>query len=84
MSDSIKKYYEDIVENNKKINNANNPELISKRSFVWVLDHNSGTVHLYNIRQDADGEAWETLIELMGHKVEECQWMLTERDKIYN
>ena len=80
MSDSVKKYHENIVENNKIINNAN----ISKRSFVWVLDHNSGTVHLYNIRQDADGEACETLIELMGHKVEECQWMLTERDKIYN
>ena len=84
MSDSVKKYYEDIVENNEKINNANNPELISKRSFVWVLDHNSGTVHLYNIRQDADGEACETLIELMGHRVSNCQWMMTERDKIYN
>ena len=80
MSDSVKKYYEGIVENNKKINNAN----ISKRSFVWVLDHTDGTVHLYNIRQDADGEACETLIELMGHKVSNCQWMMTERDKIYN
>ena len=80
MSDSVKKYYEGIVENNKKINNAN----ISKRSFVWVLDHNSGTVHLYNIRQDADGEACETLVELMGHEVDNCQWMMTERDKIYN
>ena len=81
MSDSIKKYYEDIVENNKKINNAKN---IEKRSFVWVLDHTYGTVHLYNIRQDADGEACETLIELMGHSANNCQWMMTERDKIYN
>ena len=80
MSDSVKKYYEGIVENNKKINNAN----ISKRSFVWVLDHNSGTVHLYNITQEADGEACETLIELMGHNVNNCQWMMTERDKIYD
>ena len=49
-----------------------------------MLDHTDGTVHLYNIRQDADGEACETLIELMGHKVSNCQWMMTERDKIYN
>jgi len=81
MSDSVKKYHENIVENNKIINNAKN---IEKRSFVWVLDHTYGTVHLYNIRQDADGEACETLIELMGHKVSNCQWMMTERDKIYN
>jgi len=81
MSDSVKKYHEDIVENNKIINNAKN---IEKRSFVWVLDHTYGTVHLYNIRQDADGEACETLIELMGHSANNCQWMMTERDKIYN
>jgi len=81
MSDSVKKYHENIVENNKKINNAKN---IEKRSFVWVLDHTYGTVHLYNIRQDADGEACETLIELMGHSANNCQWMMTERDKIYN
>jgi len=81
MSDSVKKYHENIVENNKIINNAKN---IEKRSFVWVLDHTYGTVHLYNIRQDADGEACETLIELMGHSANNCQWMMTERDKIYN
>ena len=81
MSDSVKKYHENIVENNKIINNAKN---IEKRSFVWVLDHTYGTVHLYNIRQDADGEACETLIELMGHNVDDCQWMLTENNKIYN
>ena len=81
MSDSVKKYHESIVENNKIINNAKN---IEKRSFVWVLDHTYGTVHLYNIRQDADGEACETLIELMGHSANNCQWMMTERDKIYN
>tara|TARA_R100000656_G_scaffold64927_1_gene49632 strand:+ start:219 stop:443 length:225 start_codon:yes stop_codon:yes gene_type:complete len=74
MSDSVKKYHE----------NERHVTTINKRSFVWVLDHTDGTVHLYNIRQDADGEACETLIELMGHKVSNCQWMMTERDKIYN
>ena len=74
MSDSVKKYHE----NERHVTNIN------KRSFVWVLDHTDGTVHLYNIRQDADGEACETLIELMGHEVSNCQWMMTERDKIYN
>ena len=81
MSDSVKKWHEMREDEQATRSHAKN---IEKRSFVWVLDHNSGTVHLYNIRQDADGEACETLIELMGHKVEECQWMLTERDKIYN
>ena len=74
MSDSVKKYHE----------NERHVTTINKRSFVWVLDHTNGTVHLYNIRQDADGEACETLIELMGHSVNNCQWMMTERDKIYN
>ena len=79
MSDSVKKYHEDREEIPKHLYDMSN-----KRSFVWVLDHTNGTVHLYNIRQDADGEACETLIELMGHSANNCQWMMTERDKIYN
>ena len=81
MSDSVKAWHE--MKDSEKAG-RDHATKINKRHFVWVLDHNSGTVHLYNIRQDADGEACETLIELMGHKAEECQWMLTERDKIYN
>ena len=81
MSDSVKKYHE-LQENEKACRNHGTK--INKRSFVWVLDHSYGTVHLYNIRQDADGEACEQLIELMGHNVNNCQWMLTERDKIYD
>jgi len=81
MSDSVKKWHEMREDEQATRSHAKN---IEKRSFVWVLDHEYGTVHLYNIRQDADGEACETLVELMGHKVDKCQWMLTERDKIYN
>ena len=81
MSDSVKKYHEMKESDQATRNHAKN---IETRSFVWVLDHNYGTVHLYNIRQDADGEACETLIELMGHSANNCQWMMTERDKIYN
>ena len=81
MSDSVKKWHEMREDEQATRSHAKN---IEKRSFVWVLDHEYGTVHLYNIRQDADGEACEQLIELMGHSVNNCQWMLTERDKIYN
>ena len=81
MSDTVKKWHEMREDEQATRSHAKN---IEKRSFVWVLDHEYGTVHLYNIRQDADGEACETLVELMGHKVDKCQWMLTERDKIYN
>ena len=85
MSDSVKKYHEnDKPEYGKTWPESKSCVIENKRSFVWVLDHTNGTVHLYNIRQDADGEACETLIELMGHKVSNCQWMMTERDKIYN
>ena len=79
MSDSVKKWHE-MQEEEKDIF----PRKFKTRSFVWVLDHNYGTVHLYNITSDADGEACETLIELMGHNVDDCQWMLTENNKIYN
>jgi hypothetical protein len=81
MSDSVKKWHE-MKEDQKA--SRNHAKIISTRSFVWVLDHNYGTVHLYNITSDADGEACETLIELMGHNVDDCQWMLTENNKIYN
>ena len=81
MSDSVKKWHEMKEDEQATRNHATK---INKRSFVWVLDHEYGTVHLYNIRQDADGEACEQLIELMGHSANNCQWMLTERDKIYN
>ena len=80
MSDSVKAWHEMKESEKAGRNHATN---INKRSFVWVLDHSYGTVHLYNIRPDADGEACEQLIELMGHNVNNCQWMMTERDKIY-
>ena len=54
MSDSVKKWHEMKEDEQATRNHATK---INKRSFVWVLDHEYGTVHLYNIRQDADGEA---------------------------
>ena len=81
MSDSVKKWHEMREDEQATRSHAKN---IEKRSFVWVLDHEYGTVHLYNIRQDADGEACEQLIELMGHSANNCQWMLTEKDTIYD
>tara|TARA_R100000008_G_C3529611_1_gene138523 strand:+ start:411 stop:656 length:246 start_codon:yes stop_codon:yes gene_type:complete len=81
MSDSVKKWHE--MKDDEKAS-RNHALKINKRSFVWVLDFTYGTVHLYNIRPDADHEMCESLMELMGHKVDDCQWMLTEKDTIYD
>ena len=82
MSDSIKKWHEMKDDERGCRDHANK---IGTRHFVWVLDHEYGTVHLYNIkRADLDMEDYEKLIELHGHEVDNCQWMLTEKDKIYN
>ena len=81
MSDSVKKWHE-MKEDEQGC--RNHALQINKRSFIWVLDHNYGTVHLYNIRNDADHEMCESLMELMGHRVDDCQWMLTEKDTIYD
>tara|TARA_R100001463_G_scaffold62043_1_gene114941 strand:- start:61 stop:309 length:249 start_codon:yes stop_codon:yes gene_type:complete len=81
MSDSIKAWHE--MEDSEKAG-RNHANKICKRHFIWVLDHEYGTVHLYNIkRTDLDMEDYEKLIELHGHKVNKCQWMITERDQIY-
>ena len=62
MSDSVKAWHEMKDAEKGAVNHANK---INKRNFIWVLDHNKGTVHLYNIRQDADSKDCEKLIELM-------------------
>tara|TARA_R110002012_G_scaffold225672_5_gene397638 strand:+ start:714 stop:962 length:249 start_codon:yes stop_codon:yes gene_type:complete len=81
MSDSIKAWHEMEDSEKSAVNHANN---ISKRHFIWVLDHETGTVHLYNIkRSDLGVSDCEKLIELHGHKLKSCHWMITERDKIY-
>ena len=81
MSDSVKAWHEMKDAEKGAVNHA---DKINKRNFVWVLDHNKGTVHLYNIRQDADSKDCEKLIELMGHNISNCQWMMSERDTIYD
>ena len=84
MSDSVKKYFEDKSEHEKaSITKAQNA-LHGQRWFVWVLDFELGSVHLYNIRHDADSEDAEKLIELHGHNITNCEWMLTQKNKIYN
>jgi len=82
MSDSVKAWHE--MQDSEKAG-RDHATKINKRHFIWVLDHEYGTVHLYNIKNpNLDMEDYEKLIELHGHKTSKCQWMITERDKIYN
>ncbi len=82
MSDSVKKWHE-MKESEKA--GRDHATKINKRHFMWVLDHEYGTVHLYNIKNpNLDLEDYEKMLELLGHKVDNCQWMLTEKEKIYN
>jgi len=82
MSDSIKKWHEMKEDEQATRNHATQ---INKRHFIWVLDHEYGTTHLYNVRSaDLDMEDYEKLLELHGHQTDKCQWMITEKDKIYN
>jgi len=82
MSDSVKKWHE--MKESEQASRSHATK-VNKRHFIWVLDHQYGTVHLYNVRScHLDMEDYEKLLELHGHKVDNCQWMLTEKDTIYN
>jgi hypothetical protein len=78
MSDSVKKWYEDREED------SCNPRSVETRCFLWVLDFESAQTHLYNVRRNLTDEDYEKLLEIHGHNVKSCKYMVTERDKIYN
>jgi hypothetical protein len=80
MSDS-KKAYAEMQEENKPTNyvardNAN---------YVWVLDFNDGNVYRYDISAlcneqngwNPDSESCEAFLYGAGHKVNDCEWMVT-------
>jgi len=83
MSDSVKKYFEDKEEHEQASINKAQDAIHEHRWFVWVLDFELGSVHLYNIRNGAETEDAETLIELHGHNITNCEWMLTQKNKVY-
>ena len=84
MSDSVKKYYEDLPENELKAIEIAREKELEVRKYLWVLDFEMGRVFLYNIRRD-DLECvdYEDLMALKVHKPTNCEWMVCKSDRIY-
>ena len=84
MSDSVKKYYEDLPENELKAIEIAREKELEVRKYLWVLDFEMGRVFLYNIRrEDLQHEDYEDLLVLKGHKPTNCEWMVCKSDRIY-
>ena len=85
MSDS-KKAYAEMQEENKKTINRDWPDA----NYVWVLDFNDGNVYRYDISAlcnkengwNPDSESCEAFLYGAGHKVNDCEWMVTHRRDI--
>ena len=84
MSDSKKAYAEMQEENKKTIKEW--PDA----NYVWVLDFNDGNVYRYDISAlgneengwNPDSESCEAFLYGAGHKVNDCEWMVTHRKDI--
>ena len=80
MSDSIKAWHE-MQEENKKVNHVAK----DNANYVWVLDFNDGNVYRYDISilgneengWNPDSESCEAFLYGAGHKVNDCEWMVT-------
>ena len=84
MSDSVKKYYEDLPENELKAIEIAREKELEVRKYLWVLDFEMGRVFLYNIRRDdLESVDYEDLMALKGHKPTNCEWMVCKSDRIY-
>ena len=59
-------------------------------NYVWVLDFNDGNVYRYDISAlgneengwNPDSESCEAFLYGAGHKVNDCEWMVTHRKDI--
>ena len=84
MSDSVKKYFEDMSEHEQSCVDRQFDKLDEVRKYLWVLDFEMGRVFLYNIRRtDLQHEDYEDLLVLKGHKPTNCEWMVCKSDRIY-
>ena len=58
--------------------------------YIYVLDFQDGEVYRYNISSmcnegngwNPDSEACEAFLYGVGHKVNDCEWMITTNDKV--
>ena len=83
MGDSVKKYYE--MMENKEITPTN-----KRAKYIFLLDYTDGKVYRYDIsvlcreenKWNPNTESCEQFLELAGHKVNNCGWMVTNEEFI--
>ncbi|MCP4326551.1 MAG: hypothetical protein GY787_32920 [Alteromonadales bacterium] len=91
MSDSIKAWHEMQEE---KLVSLQADEAIAKAlekaKYIFLLDFNDGKVYRYDIsslcneenKWNPDTESCEAFLYGAGHKVNDCEWMVTKTNKI--
>jgi len=86
MSDSVKAYAEMQEENNKSKKNYSH----YAAKYIFLLDFTDGKVYRYDIsglcnydnNWNPDSESCEAFLYGAGHKVNDCEWMVTSTKDI--
>lgn len=92
MSDTITAWHE-MEEERKLAENAEQymKEIqISRAKYIFLLDFNDGKVYRYDIsslctdenKWNPDSESCEAFLYGAGHKVNDCEWMVTSEKNI--
>ena len=55
-------------------------------NYIWVLDFTDGKVYRYDIDMEwgwnPDSESCEDFLNEQGHKIQNCEWMITEQNNV--
>jgi len=86
MGDSVKKYYE-MMEEEKIL-----PKSIEVVKYIFVMDYTDGKAYRYNIKSlcnkennwNPDSESCEEFLHAAGHKLSNCEWMVTKYNNFIN
>tara|TARA_R100000742_G_C4266194_1_gene84287 strand:+ start:562 stop:843 length:282 start_codon:yes stop_codon:yes gene_type:complete len=89
MSDSIKKWHE-MNEKVNRVNAEHYPEFYKPAKYIFLLDFIDGKVYRYDIsllctkenEWNPDTESCEAFLYGAGHKVNNCEWMVTDSKNI--
>jgi hypothetical protein len=85
MSDSVKKYFENFQDAI-----AHSGSTKSECKYIFLLDFTDGKVYRYDIsslcneqnKWNPDSESCEAFLYGAGHKVNDCEWMVTSTKDI--
>ena len=89
MSDSKKAYAEMQEEKTCSYSGLRSTSSYTAK-YIWVLDFNDGNVYRYDIsslcndenKWNPDSESCEAFLYGAGHKVNDCEWMVTSTKDI--